>query len=651
MPLALRSTTPRILDATLREQCIHDLESLINEQLENKRERTLDWAESERLRDYLRVVMPSELFALDEELRSLDGKARSPTETLNPSEKLRFWELWDSWKCAYEKWIEGFPSKGISIRIGSRTKSDPEGLELKREPSWNLEEFSLSDKSPLPSLVKENEKLLELYITAPNRLEADEASDMDDLLRPLWRSTGAQFRGTFRRHLEQYIFGGTTSCLPLDEEVHVLVEAALAHAYGMFVDKLQNTPGARVRIREEVPGSYCLCEDTPIRIDYACKAARVQWAKLNAKVQLKPAHLQPKEDFFIHARLIRHNEMCKIDDEELKKIMTHLILFTLVEIKAVDTIIVRLLAKEQAGGLSDAESEELRGADYQQLWLRWGQMFPELRARVISHSSISDTFWRLDTKRLPGSKPQDVPPTIPPPNPSKIRELEIEINNLITKERNGIISEKQQQELDFLLPELLPPHLRLLKTRIEAFDGDFVSQPGLDFSHSMESNEVKRQFLENLTTWKMKVSSEGGIFVNPWVYSKSQIIQACLRAKEWQDMTRQTDETVSWSATDTTFEDPTVRDLHDMCDTLIYYLESGTYGDVGIEEELLFRFMYSPLAHLFDHIKTQQYELSTRVGDPRDDMTLQFKKQIFITRYIHWLQCLSVRFHCPNKKS
>jgi hypothetical protein len=135
-------------------------------------------------------------------------------------------------------------------------------------------------------------------------------------------------------------------------------------------------------------------------------------------------------------------------------------------------------------------------------------------------------------------------------------------------------------------------------------------------------------------------------FLNPRLYNKSQVTQACSRAKEWRDSVRRKDGTVDWPATDTDFEGPTVEDLHHMRDTLIEYLESGACGNIGMEEKLLFRFM-CPLymTSILDQIKTQQYELGTGVGDPRNDMTLQFRKQIFITRYMRWLQSLSVRFH------
>jgi hypothetical protein len=224
-PLASRAATPRIMEAAHREQCIHDLEGLINAQLEIRGKRTLDWRESEKLRSYLRLVMPSELFALDEELRGLDAKARSPNEILSPDERLNFWTLWDLWKREYKKWIDEFPD-GITIHNGSGASHDPKVLELMQEPPWNLEEFILPENSALPTPVKENEELLEHYLSTPNSLETDQARDMDYLLRSLWRCTGVQFRRIFRHRLEQYIFGEDMSNSPPDEEENVLPEAA-----------------------------------------------------------------------------------------------------------------------------------------------------------------------------------------------------------------------------------------------------------------------------------------------------------------------------------------------------------------------------------------------------------------------------------------
>jgi predicted amino acid-binding ACT domain protein len=644
-PLASRAATPRIMEAAHREQCIHDLEGLINAQLEIRGKRTLDWRESEKLRSYLRLVMPSELFALDEELRGLDAKARSPNEILSPDERLNFWTLWDLWKREYKKWIDEFPD-GITIHNGSGASHDPKVLELMQEPPWNLEEFILPENSALPTPVKENEELLEHYLSTPNSLETDQARDMDYLLRSLWRCTGVQFRRIFRHRLEQYIFGEDMSNSPPDEEENVLIEAALAHACGMFVTKLKKTPGSRVRIREDVPGNYHLCEDTPTPLDHTNKEAQVQWSESNVKVQLNPAHLQPKEEFFALARLIRHTETSKLDEEELSRILPHLALTAPVEIMAIDDIIIQLLVKEQTSGLSCIESEALMLADYQQLWLRWGQMFPELRVRVISYSSITNAVRQPGTRLVPGSKCQDTCSTTRLPNPFEVRELEIEINNLMTREISGTISHEQQRELEFILPVLLPHHLRLLNSRIKALESDFVNQPSIGISHIMELNEVLRQRFDSLSAWKRDFLSEGGIFLNPRLYNKSQVTQACSRAKEWRDSVRRKDGTVDWPATDTDFEDPTVKDLHHMRDTLIEYLESGACGNIGMEEKLLFRFM-CPLSmtSILDQIKTQQYDLGTGVEDPRNDMTLQFRKQIFITRYMRWLQSLSVRFH------
>jgi predicted amino acid-binding ACT domain protein len=388
-PLASRAATPRILEAAHRRQCIHDLETLINEKLENRSKNTLDWAESETLRSYLRVVMPSEVFSLDEKLRGLDAKARSPNEILSPDERLKFWRLWDLWKKEYNKWIEGFPLDGITIHNGSGASQDPKVLELMREPPWNLEEFILPENSALPMPVKENAELLEHYLPAPNSPGTDQTRDMDLLLRPLWRSTGVQFRRIFRHRLEQYIFGEDMSNSPLDEEEHVLIEAALAHACDMFVTKLKKTPGSRVRIVEDVPGNYHLCEDTPTHLDHISKETQVQWSESNVKVQLNPAHLHPKEEFFTLPRLIRNNEMCKINEEELSRVLSQLIPTAPMKITAINNIVIQLLVKKQTRGLSNFESEALMLADYQQLWLRWGQMFPEMRARVISYSSIT----------------------------------------------------------------------------------------------------------------------------------------------------------------------------------------------------------------------------------------------------------------------
>jgi hypothetical protein len=198
--------------------------------------------------------MPSELYALDEELRGLDAKTRSLNHILSPDERLKFWRLWDLWNKKYEKWIEGFPSNVITIHNRSGASHDSKVLELMREPPWNLEEFIFSENSALPTLVQENEELLEHYLSAPNILGTHQARDMDYLLRPLWRSTGVQFRRIFRHRLEQDIFGEDMSNSPLDEEEHVLIDAAVAHACNMFVSKLKMTPGSRVRIREDVPG-------------------------------------------------------------------------------------------------------------------------------------------------------------------------------------------------------------------------------------------------------------------------------------------------------------------------------------------------------------------------------------------------------------
>jgi hypothetical protein len=649
--LSSRAATPRILEPAHREQCIRDLESLTNELLEIRNKRALDWRESEKLRSYLRVVMPSELYALDEELRGLDAKTRSLNHILSPDERLKFWRLRDLWKKEYEKWIEGFPSDVITIHNRSGASHDSKVLELMREPPWNLEEFILPENSALPTLVQENEELLEHYLSAPNILGTDQARDMDYLLRPLWRSTGVQFRRIFRHRLEQYIFGEDMSNSPLDEEEHVLIDAAVAHAYGMFVLKLKMTLGSCVRIREDVPGNYYLCEDTLTQLDHISKEAQVQWSESNAEVQLNPAHLQPKEEFFTLARLIRNNEMCKINEEELSRVHSQFVSTAPVKITAFDDIVIQLLVKEQTSGLSDVESEALMLTDYQQLWLRWGQMFPELRARIILYSSITNAVGQPGTTLLPGSVRQDTCATRLP-NLLEVRELEIEINNLMTREINGTISHEQQRELDFILPVLFPRRLRLLNSRIQALESDFVNQPSISISHIMELNEVLRQRFDSLSAWKRDFLSEGGIFLNPHLYNKSQVIQACSQAKEWRDSARRRNGTVDWPATDTDFEDSTVKDLHHMCDTLIEYLESGACGNIGKEEKLLFRFM-CPLSmtSILDQIKTQQYDLGTGVGDPRNDMTLQFRKQIFITRYMGWLQSLSVRSHSNLESS
>jgi hypothetical protein len=207
--------------------------------------------------------------------------------------------------------------------------------------------------------------------------------------------------------------------------------------------------------------------------------------------------------------------MCKIDEEELSRILSHLISTTPVEITAINDIIIQLLVKEQTSGLSSIEGEVLMLADYQQLWLRWGQMFPELRVRVISYSSITNAVRQPGIRLVPGSKRQDTCATTRLPNPLEVRELEIEINNLMTREINGTISHEQQRGLEFILPVLLPHHLRLLNSRIKALESDFVNQPSIGIGHIMELNEVLRQRFDSLSAWKRDFLSEDGIFFKP----------------------------------------------------------------------------------------------------------------------------------------
>jgi hypothetical protein len=273
-------------------------------------------------------------------------------------------------------------------------------------------------------------------------------------------------------------------------------------------------------------------------------------------------------------------------------------------------------------------------------------MFPELSVQA-KNQSIAQIFQTpplaaieaLTNRRLSGSLPRSRPPSVAPPSAFEIKELEIEINNLLARERNGEIEDVERLELNYLLRALLSPRLRYLKERIDDLETELAGDDGLSLTSRIALVDATKQFEPQFRQFKEDIPLFG-IVLDEWFSTSEAIAEACSRARLWTEATKKEDGTSSFPVTNRQLEDPRLRAWHITYDDLKKYVEDGCICLAGIQEQLLLQFIPQQLINLKEQISAQinAHTIQEVVQATR----LQNMKNDFIKFYLRWFTSLTV---------
>jgi hypothetical protein len=272
-------------------------------------------------------------------------------------------------------------------------------------------------------------------------------------------------------------------------------------------------------------------------------------------------------------------------------------------------------------------------------------MFPELSKQAKNQSAVQifqaprASIEALLNRRLSGSAPRSRPPLVGPPSAFEVKELEIEIDNLLMRERSGRIEYVERLELNYLLRALLSPRLRYLKQRIDALEAARANEDGLSLARSIALVDATKQFEPQFRQFK-KDMPPFGVILDEWFSTSEAIAEACSRARLWKEATKKDDGTYSFPATSRQIEDTDLATLHGIYDTLKPYVEAGCVGLEQTEDQLLLRFMPQQLISLKEQIGAQENSQTT--PGLAQSARLQNMKNEFIEFYLGWFASLTV---------
>ena len=202
-----------------------------------------------------------------------------------------------------------------------------------------------------------------------------------------------------------------------------------------------------------------------------------------------------------------------------------------------------------------------------------------------------------------------------------------------------MISKEQQQKLNYILRELLPPRLQFLKNRIDELDRQYMAQEGLDLRDTLELVDVQDQFEPQFEDWKKSIS-DLGIVLDHWLCTPKAIAEACSRARQWKESTTTSDGSKNSGNISNQIEDINVKQCHDVYTVLKEFVNTGCQDSSFYEDQLQLNAVPQEIRDQVSQIAAQTKAVSASTasdGKTSKAMLLQTMKDQLIKLYVKWL--------------
>ncbi|KAE8449437.1 hypothetical protein EG329_008045 [Mollisiaceae sp. DMI_Dod_QoI] len=654
-PLTLVSLDIYDKDAVFRRTMIPRFKDRINVLIAKRRsDGMLNREDSEELLDKLLGFMPSRLFKLESDLWELDLRVRDVVTPRNLDDEEKFERLNQRFLSAYDHWLDSFPPEGIWICVNPDAPIAQPGPLFFEDPRFwdywpltilNAPVTTLSSRRPARSRelgkhVKAQLETVNKYVTG--NLPFDQDDDLDLILRPAYRHIAQRVRTIVYTSLK------VQPDQLLRPEQHVLAETTLELAYLVWKYRLREDANAstdnRIRIVEFSPGRYHTYYGTelpsqnnltdPYPRDFEADCDIMANDIFDPIWQL----LEATRDMFI-SLASRVRNQSRLTPDETAFLNSNLYLATKEDQRFRETAAAAIISKQT---LSTKYNELLQHQYQMMLLKRWARMYPDIVGPAASMPLLR-TVDRLISRSLPGESPRIGVPEIATPSQSEIRQLEVEINNLLDRERKNTLQQREKDELDFLLRALLPGPLQTLKMRLDKLHQEFVTLPGLTMNESMQFVAYRQQYQQQFAEFKQSIPRRG-IFLDTWWYTAEAIAEACSRARLWKEAAEKDGAAVTYPVTADSLEDLPLSVWHGLYHDLSEYLSTSD-EDPDIETRLLFHAMPAALVTLKQELKNfkalaNNNSSTNNENHMRESAWVEDGRRRFIRSWTEWITSL-----------
>ncbi|KAN0122968.1 hypothetical protein V8E51_001294 [Hyaloscypha variabilis] len=592
------SSTTVNYDTTLRAYIV-GLENRINVPFQKRKQ--LSWDESDVLLGLFEPLLPPYLADLDVKLRALDEKARR--EMLTQPEITDWNDLWRAWNRGYESWLNRFPLEGIAIDKGDQIENPAGVLRLKKEDPLGLR--SISRLRNLPVHFKYRENWVNTLILDRAQIIGTSRRQLDQILAPLFRPILEKFRNLVQDYTQRRICHRSAR----DSEDLAFIEATISLSQALLKERIfKLKPMCKFRFLEPIPGQIVIdAIDSSGYVIFPVPKTEEAIIAQQLFNQVCPPYLDDGKIRF-HDLVFRIRMDTALSLEDLYFLKQNIADISMMRYSVHITRTISLLetvsnqeadANEIQKALADALErvcwKRLMKAHYdlaKKIWDILGNPILPIRNPVIA------------TRRLPGASPLSPPPLVAPPNEVEVKELEIEINNLLRGEKIKMVNKEQQQKLNYLLRALLPPRLRLLKNRIDNLDRKYLAKDGLDVRDSLELTGVQDQFEPQFEHWKQSIS-DLGLVLDHWLSTPGAIAEVYSRARQWKEFTTKPDHSTNSATISNQLEDGNIQQCHDIYADLREFVEAGCRSPLDVRDKLLLRVVPQEIINQINQVMAQ----------------------------------------------
>lgn len=618
------------------------LQSVINSLLRKQSlTANLDWDESEILLAHLRTVMPEYLRNMDKAHTLLDRNAREKAE---PEKHEDFWLSWDNWNKTYLAWIQSFPGGQVTIATTTDANDSATMPVTERDISDSAIRALSEPKRPtvLPHAVKSMEDDLNDYLYGDfASLSVEDRQKRDTALWDIFGHILGDLRGILLARIQNTFETGKLEADQLTAEVAALYESLALRACTLYREELRQLPSKKLSIVEAVPGQFTLSYgSSPVALTELDSHRTAE--RLADQLFVDEFKHSWKEFLEIASKVRRFITLTAEEHARLELRVGSLSTENLKSMQIKSDVIARILIKYHKNKtLERHEKEELVAADQTCIWYRWALNSLDPALRVLLNPPLPDVIDRLIAGGA-GSlvRSREVPPVVMP-SEFDVKELEVEINNLLFRRNMGSVDGREAYELSFIIRELLPPSLRAVKQRIDGQGKGTLSSA--DTVHEgLAALEAQRHFNERYEEYLDQVSVIG-IILDHWWYSQETISAACSRWRGWKQVHENPDGSLMFPQTSRQLEDSRQRQMFQIYAALVQYVDTDLLGPApaNVALQSLLGSLPGTLVDLKEEVrKTASYLVADDLDGER--FLLQIKEE-FIKSFLDWYISLTVR--------
>jgi hypothetical protein len=292
-----------------------------------------------------------------------------------------------------------------------------------------------------------------------------------------------------------------------------------------------------------------------------------------------------------------------------------------------------------------------------------------LRAATLSFDPVSSTI-PVDLWNHPQNISFELYLTLPivgPPDPTDVKIVEAEINNLLAKVKDEP-SEIDIHHLEFILLGLLETPLKLLAERVRMLEINLLQWQTLSMIDALVLIRARKEFANKFQIFKNNLP-KFGIFLDQWWHSAKSIQETCKRSRAWQAVQPVAIRNLSAHE----IISPIVTGWHQVYTDLKTYVDGDVVDAYGAAQRLLFPQSNDPLTVLRDRVIMEVLALNrdrSPTSPPRATITvidpiaststltdqeskrrlalIQTLKRQLVAQYMTWFTSLTVSIYTLN---